>query len=359
MAERSMRVLWGVFLASALVACGSSGSSRESFDPTGQGGDPTADGTTADGPGAPTTGDAPAPQPDKIGCAGSQYAEPLPTSASLTDVPFSSGNAQQYMLTALDRRYPWGKSVLSGGLSSPLAQQQGSCFDRFLHDKSSADSVLNQAETVVHECGHFYDLGQASGSKSAYVIAKGVTLSCDAGDTTKRGGKTFARSLLRGDAYYAKRPACGGQPKMGCDSYADTYLDGSDTNSTFESGDQGFNSLLEEANQYVNSLATSLAFQETFAGGKSSQRDGILTFLWYIERFVAMAHAQYPQAYATLSQDACWRQAILSVWDRGWFYLDATTGIDELGLDDTAIEPLTKDTKLVAEIDALRTLECQ
>jgi hypothetical protein len=218
--------------------------------------------------------------------------------------------------------------------------------------------VLNQAETVVHECGHFFDLGQSSGSMSMFVLTPSLKLECDQGDTTKRGGQTFARSKLRGDAWNAKRPPCNNKPGTGCDSYADVYLDGSDDDSTFQSGDQGFNSVLEEATQYVNSLASSLAFQETFSGGKSSQRDGILTFLWYVERYLAMAHASYPSAYATLSGDTCWRKAILSVWDRGWFYLDATKTIDSLGLDDTAIEPLVKDAKLTAEIDALRNLEC-
>jgi len=84
--------------------------------------------------------------------------------------------------------------------------------------------------------------------------------------------------------------------------------------------------VLEEATQYVNSLATALAFKDAFAGSKSSDRDGILTFLWYIERYHLMARTEIPSAYTLLSGDACWRQATLSVWDRAWFYLDATKG---------------------------------
>ena len=211
----------------------------------------------------------------------------------------------------------------------------------------------------MHECGHFFDLGDASGSKSAYNLRPDLKFSCDQGDTTTRNGTTFARSRIKNDAFYAKRPACGGQPKLGCDSYADIYLDGNPDDAKFDSGDQGYNSVLEEATQYVNSLASALAFKEVFTGGKSSERDGILTFLWYVERYLKMAHDTYPQAYATLSQDACWRQATLSVWDRGWFYLGATKTIDPLGLDDKTIEPLVKDAALTAEIDALRTLECK
>jgi hypothetical protein len=345
-------------LVCALVtACGSSASSRQTFD----GSQPADDGTADDGSGEPTTGgDLPPAAPDKPGCAQAQYSETLPSAASLSDLSYSPANAQQYLLSALDRRYPIGKFIMQGGIASPVSSQVGNCFDKFTQDKSSADAVLQQAETIVHECGHLFDLGKASGSKAAYVLRPDLSFTCDDGDTTKRGGKTFARSKIRSDAYQSKRPACAGNTAGdGCDTYANTYLDGSDSDSTFQSGDQGYNSVLEEATQYVNSLATSLAFQESFSGMKSSQRDGILTFLWYIERYLKYAHDNDATAYETLSGDACWRQATLSVWDRGWFYLEATKGIDALGLDDASIEPLVKDKALVAEIDALRKLECQ
>jgi hypothetical protein len=117
--------------------------------------------------------------------------------------------------------------------------------------------------------------------------------------------------------------------------------------------------VLEEATQYINSLATAFAFKDAYAGSKSSDRDGILTFLWYIERYIAMARVKYPAAYTALAQDPCWRQATLSVWDRAWFYLDATKGESSLGIDDATLEPLVKTPALLAEIDALRKLECQ
>lgn len=344
-------------LTSALAtsACGSSGDSRPAFDSSQSGTEATEDENGIPGGG----GGVPAPQPDRVGCAGGKYAETLPTSDSLSDLPFSASKAGDYMASALGRRFPEGKLIVEGGLASPMSKQQGSCVDRFLQDRSSAKAVLQQATTVVHECGHFYDLGQGSAGKSAYVMTSSLTLKCGAGDTTKRGGKTFARSLLKGDGYYESRPACNGQPKMGCDTYADIYLNGSDANAGFESGDQGFNMLLEEAAQYVNSLASALAFKESFQGQKSSQRDGILTFLWYVERYLKMAREEHPDAYAAISEDPCWRQAILTVWDRGWFYLAATRGEQNLGLDDAALEPLVKDKALVGEIDALRKLECQ
>ena len=141
--------------------------------------------------------------------------------------------------------------------------------------------------------------------------------------------------------------------------YARIYLDGDAEDSKFDSGDQGYNSVLEEATQYVNSLATGLAFEDQYTGVKVTERDGILTFLWYIERYLAMARTEYPEAYALISEDPCWRQATLTVWDRGWFYLRATEGMASLGIHDAEIEPLVNDPELVAEIDALRKLECK
>lgn len=355
---RTLSLLFGLG-ALALAPLASAGcsatSTREGFgdaavDPTQQ----TDGGDTSVGEGG-----TPAPQPSKPGCAQGSYTEALPTKASLTDLSYSSAQAQSYVTSALQRRYPIGKFILEGGLTGPLAAQQGNCVDRFLRDKATAQSVLRQAPTLVHECGHFFDLGEAKGGDSVYVLRDDLRFTCKGGDTTSRGGKTFARSRIKTDAFYAKRTACGGTVSQGCDFYADIYLDGDPDDATFDSGDQGYNSVLEEATQYVNSIATALAFQDAYQGTKVSERDGILTFLWYIERYLQLARTDYKTAYAAIAEDPCWRQATLSVWDRGWFFLEATKGINELELDAPALEALVKDPSLTAEIDTLRNLECK
>lgn len=353
----SSRVPAAVLVAAGvMLGCGSS-ESRGGFE-TPTLGTPTD--TDGDGqPDPPDSGTTPPAQPDKPGCAQDKYTEALPTTASLSGLTYSQAQAEQYVKSALERRYPIGKFILEGGLTSPLAASQGSCVARFLQDKSSGPAVLRQASTLVHECGHFFDLGKASGGAAAFVVTDKIEFSCKSGDTTSRGGRTFARSLLRGDTHYPKRKACGGTAGQGCDFYADVYLDGSSTDGTFQGGDQGYNSVLEETTQYVNSLASALAFEDQYSGSKVSERDGILTFLWYIERYLAMARTQYKDAYELLSTDACWRQATLTVWDRAWFFLKATEGKSSLGLDDSAIEALVKDSSLTAEIDALRSLECK
>lgn len=349
-----------------VVGCGSvagagcataGGDVREGFEPTEPSGVDEDGNGSGDGDGSGSA----AAKPDQPGCAQDAYTETLPTSASLSGLTFSPTKANDYLLSALELRYPLGKAIVEGGLTSSLAKTQGNCIDRFLSDRSSAASVLRQATTVVHECGHFYDLGEATGGDAAYVIRPDdLTFTCKSGDTTSRGGKTFARSLIRQDAHYDKRKACpAGTAARGCDMYAEIYLNGSPTDAKFDSGDQGYSFVLEEAAQYVNSLATALAFEDAYTSSRASERDGILTFLWYIERYLAMARTSYPAAYALISEDPCWRQATLSVWDRGWFYLRATEGLSNLGIDDAAIEPLVTDPELTAEIDALRELECK
>ena len=46
------------------------------------------------------------------------------------------------------------------------------------------------------------------------------------------------------------------------------------------------------------------------------------------------------------------------MWGRGWFYLDLTADIQQLGIDDDTIERLVLTPELLNEIDLLRQLEC-
>ncbi len=340
--------------ALSLSACGSDAgpglTGEDGGAPQGEAGPPPL----ADG--AAPTPDGAAPPPDP--CQGARYSEALPpNSASLSGITYSSANAQTYVLSVLERRYPLGKAIVTGGLANTSL---GNCIDRVLRDRSTGDAVIRQLSTIVHECGHFYDLADRSASSSTYhVRPPELTFKCSQGDAQGRGGVTFARSRITRDAHASRRPACGGQSRPGCDTYADVYLDGNPDDTTFQGGDQGFNSVLEEATQYVNSLATAYAFEDRYRGTRVSERDGILTFQWYIERYLKLAKATYPQAYKLLTEDPCWRKATLTVWDRGDFYLEQTRAMQNLGIDDVAIKALVDTPELKAEIDALRALECK
>lgn len=286
-------------------------------------------------------------------CTDGRYNEaPLPDpSASLDGIGWS-GEVGPVVDEALARRHPFGaEQVTAGRLNRDYG---GDCDVLFAGSPASAGDVFRALDTIVHECGHFHDGTLSDFSSNGYAVRSGLTVTCDRGDAVGRGGDTFARSRIREDAYQPLRPACGTGE---CDFYADTYLDGDPDDGTFDGGDQGFNMLLEETVQYVSSLATAYAFADQLPPGRStSARDGILTFLWYVERYLKLARESYPEAYARISGDACWRDLILTVWGRAWLYLELTRDMGSLGIDDDAIEALVADPVLLDEIERLRAL---
>lgn len=284
-------------------------------------------------------------------CIDERYDEVLPNDRADLSGLLASYSEADYLTFAdavLDARYPFG-AFLVREANAGGAGGLGNCITAFARNRDSASDLIGDLSTVVHECGHLYDLDRGGFASDYYQIADGVVFECNRGDTNDgRGGDTFARSRLNGDNFAPAYPD---------DFYRDVYLDGNPDDGSFDSGDQGFNSVLEEATQYINSLATDWALRDQLRFSISA-RDGLLTFLWYIERYLHMARNQFPSAYARLSGDACWRQAILTVWGRGWFYLDLTADIQQLGIDDDTIERLVLTPELLNEIDLIRQLEC-
>ncbi len=331
----------GVAMLLAIAGCdggGSMASPDARVTPGGDGGVPMRDG----GP-LPMS---PLVDPE---CTDGMYAETLPDpSASLADLEaaYDGSAARAFVEAVLGRRYPTGRLLVVNGIDPRI----GDCVTRFLRDSSTPAAVYGDMSTVVHECGHFYDLRESTGAAHVYVINDApLRLTCSGGDASDRGGRTFARSRIRDDAYQALR---GDR-----DFYARVYLDGDPDDATFDGGDQGFDSVLEETLQYVNSLATSYAFTgELMTGGRSSQRDGILTFLWYVMRYLRLARTSFPTAYQHLLEGdgGCWRNAILTVWGRAWLYLETTRGMRHLGIDDAELEGLVMDAELLSEIQRLR-----
>jgi hypothetical protein len=285
-------------------------------------------------------------------CVDGKYTERLPDpQVNVSDLTgsYQPARVNDFVLSVLDRRYPVGNLVISGVLGS------FDCIAPFLTSgKDSPQAVILGLQTVVHECGHMFDNSQGSGSANAYVLTEDLTLSCADGDSVARGGRTFERSRIRNDSWSA------GCAPGGCDFYADVYLDGDPDDATFQGGDQGFNMLLEEETQYVNSLGTSYAFnRELNTGGSMSARDGILTMLWYVERYLYMARTEHPTAYDHLLQGdgGCWRRAILTIWGRAWLYLEATSDMPFLGLQSAKLQGLVETPELLSEIQRLRDAE--
>lgn len=281
---------------------------------------------------SPTTGTAPEVDP---ACIDGQFAETLPdpsADVSAEIAAYSPNELREFYDAILLKRYPVGATLVRGGLAV------FDCVGAFARGTSTAEGAIASLDTVVHECGHAHDLSQGF---QTYVINDELTLSCSG------AGSTFARSLIGDDEFQTRRPPCGAG-FVGCDHYYDTYLTGNGS-------DQGFDMVLEETVQYVNSLATAYAFQD-FVRGSISALDGLLTFLWYTERYLRMARLQYPDDYARIT-DPCWREAILTVWGRAWWILEEARENGSLGVDEEALFELVRDPELLGEIQRLRDLE--
>jgi len=287
-------------------------------------------------------------------CLDGQYRETLPTpEVDLTEVTqsYSPANWRAYVEGALRRRYPLGWTIVEQALIE-APEQLGDCMDAFIRDQSSPSAIDSQIGTFVHECGHFLDIGLGwSQGRNIYYVREDLTISCAQGDTTERRGLTFARSRIRNDRFSGERPPC--DRGDNCDTYANIYLNGNPDDDNFDSGDQGFNMLMEEAFQYVNSIATNYALNDRYRGSISG-RDGILTNLWWVQRYLHMAREDYPGAYEFILSDPCWRESILTLWGRAWLYLGLTEDMDQLGIRDDAIKTLVEDQDLLAEIEAVR-----
>jgi len=261
----------------------------------------------------------------------------------------------------LKARYPFGGKLVS---QAPKHINNGkTCVDTFLpvSFRSSASMVMKRMGVLVHECGHFYD---TMVQPKRLAIAEGLTLTCSSACGSdnklpfcpKNGKETFPRSLITKDQWSTKHKPCPTLQSKGCDTYAYIYLNGDADNGNFESGDQGFDLLMEEAVQYVHSLATGYAFKDKKGGfgSSSSDRDGILTFLWYMQRYLHMARTKHPKVHKRILGDACWRQAILNVWGRAWLFLNATENMG-LGIQDAKLKPFVMDPVLLNEIKLVRT----
>jgi hypothetical protein len=300
-----------------------------------------ADTATDDSGGADASDTGPTPVAPEVDptCIDGQYTEALPDPSvdiSAEMHAYQPSNLHGFIDAILTKRWPVGAWVVQQALTNPALD----CVEVFTGDTSTPGPVLGRLSVVVHECGHLQNF-TSRGSN----VTPSLTFSCGGG-----AGRTFDRSNLIDDQYQQQRPRCpGGFPNGNCDQYADTYLEG-------DSGAQGFDMLFEEMHQYVNSLATGYAFHDYMSSSRS-EMDGILTFMWYLERYLRMARLEYPQDYSTLVDDACWREAILTMWGRAWLMLSAAEGHDTLGISEEALFELVRTPELLEEIQRVRDAE--
>ena len=227
---------------------------------------------------------------------------------------------------------------------------------------------------VIHEVGHGLD---KQTPENWYYVAKFK----DGNDLTfttpgMHGKKTYSnspmfsmeRSLLLADEENKKRPPAQsskiktskefGEGDFGSDKmFAETYLTGDPADDAFDSGDQGYNALMEEMNQYINSLAVAYYFKnEMNKEGRElagSDYHAVLTFLWWNERYLKKIRTEHKEQHDYLLKNKVWSEFILTLWGRAWRYL--YTDVEGMEPDTKFLKELVKQEDMLSEIQIIRT----
>ncbi len=273
---------------------------------------------------------------------------------------YSEANFIEFVYGVLERRYPTGKMIIevAGGESS---------LDFWLKDRETADEVLGDLGTAIHEVGHgiteanpenIYYLTQTPEGEIFSMTVPGMH-----GEMTTSSSPMYSmeRSLLLADDQNAKRPPAQsskiktskefGEGPFGCDkNYAETYLSGDPTDNNFDGGDQGFNSLIDELVEYINSMAFAHYFQDQIRA--SSRRHALLGWLWWTERFLRKIRLEHVDQYDYVVENEEWRKLILTLWGRAWLYLE--TGYPGQQPDTDYLTELVQQEEVLTEIQTIR-----
>jgi len=252
---------------------------------------------------------------------GSPYDEDLCADADLSaiEADFSPGSWEDVVLPVLDARYDVGAYVLR---ESP---QDGGCqWANFVGDSSSFSGVLQGLETIVHEMGHCWGF-QFLGAEYAYLVTPDRELHVT-------WLQNFPRSEILGVHEFGDD-----------DFYRDTYLTG-------QSGNQGFNTVLDELNQYIHSLAVAYCYADYRGAFSTSARDGVWTFLYYVEKYLQVGRTDHPTDYAAITGDPGTVEVIDTLWGRAQLYLAVTAADDRLGLNDEMIQGYVEDPANLEEL---------
>ncbi len=266
---------------------------------------------------------------------------------------YEPARARALMRQVLTARWPYGERLVDEGVAL-AGPDEPDCVTRGLNGDppALARDFLLRLQSVVHECGHAVDLAAGDPLAPAYRLGPDTVVRCEGGRYVGPLA-TPARSRIRGDAFGAERPPCPDKGERGCDPYAGLYLEGDPGDDQFDTGDQGLAMVLEELLQYQHSLMAARTISDHLIA-RTSARDGLLTSLWYLERYLHMMRLGHPEAYAAVMESPCWRGLILTLWGRSWRLLEATADERHLGLEDEALLALVEEPALLQEIERVR-----
>lgn len=272
------------------------------------------------GPEGTDSATAPGPTPGG-GWAEDGWCEDM---ADLSDLAASHGPARlrETVLELSRLRYPPAVGFVEAQTDAELERW-------FFAGTGTLDDVLQGYEVAVHEGCHIWGFDSFSFHSYAYRVV----------DDSLVVETAFLQNFDRSEILSR-------HPYPNDDFYADTYLTG-------QSGAQGFNTLLDEFNAYTHSLASRYCTRDSIQGATSA-RDGILTFMMYVELYLQIAREEHPGDYDAIVADAPTVEVILSVWDRAEHWLAKSEGSAELGIDDERIETHVREPARLDEIERLR-----
>jgi hypothetical protein len=238
---------------------------------------------------------------------------------------YEPGTLRQTLIAIAQRRYPPAVAVFTDSSQSSQAMYLVGLPKDMAGD---FDVVLQLFPGLAHELGHQWDLSHRS---------NGYTYRVDDGRVYRTADvRTFPRSEI-----LTRHPDPGGDP------YAPLYLKGS-------SGKQGINMLLEEFVQYTHQLAAAhCTIDVDPTMGEDTyipDRDGVLTFMWYLETYLAIARDKHPADYRKMMKARGLRVALLDTWRRAEYWLAHTTSAPP-GTKSALLEQRMREPSSIREIE--------
>ena len=220
-------------------------------------------------------------------------------------------------------RYPIGSPFIA-------AQDDAQLRAWFVGAPDSFEGVASRFEAAVHEGSHVWVAKHSTGRVVRYPVREDLTVEV-------RRLRNFDRSEILAAHLDPER-----------DTYAKVYLEG-------VSGAQGFNTLLDEYNAYTHSLASRYCTRDLVPPStRTSARDGILTMMYYVETYLALARTKHPKDYAAILADAGHRRLILTVWARAELWLRRSASSRALGIRDEEIARWVYEPSRLEEVARVR-----